>query len=165
MGASAFARPQALGPIEQAQQDIDATLWQPFNCAFEAMDGVALNQLYAHGVIRVTPDGIDTQSRFKAFNETRFDAIKRSGGRITLDFWFDSRATNSNTSYEVGFFRLGTVDSAGATDYYHGQFHIVLQKHQGRWQIIQDWDTGSIAGREIDAEMFSRRAPETFACP
>lgn len=156
---------QAAEPAELAQDEIDRTVWQPFQCAFENMDGKALNELYADGVLRVTPAGIDMQSSFKLFNETRFDASKRDDDRIELDFWLDSRATNSDTSYDVGFFRLGTSDATGVTEYYYGQFHIVLRKQRGHWKIVQDWDTNAIAGRPIGAEDFARGSPRERVCP
>ncbi len=155
---------QAASPTQLIQQEIDATVWQPFQCAFESMDGVALNRLYAKRVLRVVANELDTKNAFKAFNKTRFDDAKRNGQRIALDFWFDSRATNSSTSYEVGFFRLGTLSSTGETDYYYGQFHIVLKKQGDRWRITQDWDTGSIAGQPITADHFALGTPREKDC-
>lgn len=155
---------QAAGLVELAQAEIDRTVWQPFQCAFENMDGNALNELYADRVLRVTPAGIDTQSAFKLFNETRFNESMRNGDRIELDFWLDSRATNSDTSYDVGFFRLGTTDINGATEYYYGQFHIVLRKQRGLWKIVQDWDTNTIAGRPIGAEDFAIGSARARVC-
>lgn len=155
----------ALESLEQTQREIDRSLWQPFQCAFENMDGAALNKLYVRRVLRVTPDGIDTQGSFKSFNKTRFDKGRQAGDRLTLDFWFDSRATNRATSYDVGFYRLGTITSAGSVEYYYGQFHIVLRKQRGRWKIVQDWDTNMIAGRPLGAEEFSRGTPLASDCP
>ena len=146
------------------QQEIDRTLWQPFKCAFEAMDGAALNALYARRVLRVTPDGIDTKSAFKAFNETRFEQTKREGGRVALDFWLDSRLTDAKTSYAVGFFRSGVIDESGNRNDYYGQFHIVLRKQRGGWKIVQDWDTDRIGGRKIGAKDFARGVPMVARC-
>lgn len=155
---------QAAETEENTQREIDRTLWQPFQCAFESMDGKALNKLYGKRVVRVTPNGIDTKNVFKSFNETRFDAGKARGDQVSLDFWLDSRATNQDASYEVGFFRLGSTDRAGATEYYYGQFHILLRKQRGRWNIVQDWDTNTIAGRAIGAEDFARGSPMESSC-
>lgn len=155
---------QAAEPTQSTQREIDRDVWQPFQCAFESMDGKALNKLYGKRVVRVTPDGIDTKNVFKSFNETRFDAGKAKGDRVSLDFWLDSRATNANTSYEVGFFRLGSTNRAGVTEHYYGQFHILLRKQRGRWKIVQDWDTNTIAGRAIGAEDFARGSPMENSC-
>ena len=147
------------------QQEIDRTLWQPFRCAFEAMDGDALNALYAKRVLRVTPEGIDTKGAFKVFNTTRFEQTKREGGRVALDFWLDSRLTDAKTSYAVGFFRSGLIDSSGNRNDYYGQFHIVLRKQRGDWKIVQDWDTDTIGGRKIGAEDFARGTAMAARCP
>ena len=143
-------------------EEIDRTVWRVFQNAFESMDGEALNSVYADEVLRVTPDGIDTQSQFKQSNKTRFAANIANGDRITLDFWLDSRQTNLTTSYDVGFYRMGITAQSGTTDYFYGQFHIVLNKINGRWKIVQDWDTASIGGRPITATDFDRQPHTRF---
>jgi ketosteroid isomerase-like protein len=150
---------------EMAQREIDRTVWQPFQCAFEAMDGNALNELYGERVLRVTPEGIDTRGSFKSYNETRFADSQRKGDHLELDFWLDSQATDGATSYNVGFFRLGTRSSIGIIKYYYGQFHIVLQKQPSGWKIIQDWDTETIAGQPITAADFARGSGIKRICP
>lgn len=144
------------------QKTIDETVWEPFQRSFEAMDGEALNAVYAGQVLRVTPEGLDTEETFKQKNRTRFDENHARGDRIDLDFWFDSRQTNADTSYDVGFYRFGITPSAGATSYFYGQFHIVLKKQNGQWKIVQDWDTATIAGEPITAEHFARGSPIRF---
>ena len=154
------------------QAEIDRSVWTPFHAAFEQRDGQELNAIYAESVLRVTPDGIDTQGQFKTFNLTRFDANIAKGEQIALDFWFDSRRTNSTTSYDVGFYRIrinppkNSTSEQGAPETkpvtFYGQFHIVVKKIQGRWKIVQDWDTDTIGGRSITAEDFARRPPIHF---
>lgn len=148
--------------IATVHDTIDATVWKPFQEAFEAMDGEALNAVYADEVLRVTPEGLDTAGAFKQFNMIRFDASRTRGDRINLDFWFDSRQTNASTSYDVGFYRFSTTTPTGATSYFYGQFHIVLKKLDGQWKIIQDWDTATIGGKPITAEDFARSSAIKF---
>ena len=141
--------------ITTIQKEIDQTVWKPFQKAFQTLDGAALNALYADEVLRVTPQGIDTQNAFKKGNLERFMASKKSGVAIALDFWFDSRHTNANTSYEVGFYRIAaTVNNE--TTYNYGQFHIVIKKINGYWKITQDWDTDTVNGKKISREDFER---------
>ena len=64
---------------------------KPFKKAFETTNGVALNKLYADEVLRVTPNGIDTESKFKEANLKRFESYRKNHTSIRLDFWFDSR--------------------------------------------------------------------------
>ncbi len=144
------------------QKEIDETVWKPFKAAFENLDGTALNQTYAEEVLRVTPEGIDTENLFKASNLQRFEQSKIDGISIALDFWFDSRFTNGSTSYEVGFYRITFTDKLGKESSSYGQFHIVLKKRNGKWEITQDWDTAIINGKAIDAEDFAKREPMKF---
>lgn len=148
--------------IEQLQNEINLQVWKPFKNAFETLNGKALNATYAEQVLRATPDGIDTQNVFKPKNLERFEQNKKDGLSIALDFWFDSRRTNSDTSYEVGFYRIGFTDKNGNTDFTYGQFHIVLKKIDGQWKITQDWDTTNINGKIIGADDFAAKVPLEF---
>ncbi|MBW1295764.1 YybH family protein [Aquimarina litoralis] len=147
--------------VEVIQQHIDKTVWAPFHKAYEERDADALNAIYATNVIRVTPNGIDTKDEFKRKNIENFKASKESKTQIKLDFWFDSRHTNEDTSYEVGFYKIGLTTN-GKTQHIYGQFHIVLQKIEGVWKITQDWDTTTINGHTISEEEFSKKEPITF---
>ncbi len=148
--------------VADFQSEIDETVWKPFQKAFEALDSEALNATYAEEVLRVTPQGIDTQNEFKAANTKRFEQNKTDGISISLDFWFDSRHTNGAASYEVGFYRIGFTGKDGKTNYSYGQFHIVIKKLNGKWQITQDWDTTTINGKPIAAEDFAKKEPLRF---
>lgn len=148
--------------VKEIQEEIDRQVWKPFKTAFEALDAQALNSIYAEQVLRVTPNGIDTNNVFRAKNVTRFEESKSKGISIALDFWFDSRHTNETTSYEVGFYRIGFTDKDKTTTYAHGQFHIVVQKIEELWKITQDWDTTTLGGKEIDATDFSRQQAIQF---
>jgi len=147
---------------EALQNEIDQAVWKPFQAAFENLDAEALNAIYAEEVLRVTPNGIDTKGNFRAANVARFNKNKEAGLSIALDFWFDSRKTNADTSYEVGFYRIGFTDKEGTTDFVYGQFHIVLKKRDGQWHIVQDWDTTTINGKEISIEDFEKKESIRF---
>ncbi|WP_299256547.1 nuclear transport factor 2 family protein [uncultured Aquimarina sp.] len=140
----------------EIQKLIDQTVWEPFQKAYEAMDAVSLNAIYADEVLRVTPEGIDTKNAFKDKNIERLKASKESNTKIKLDFWFDSRHTNEDTSYEVGFYKIG-ITTDDKTQYIYGQFHIVLKKINGIWKITQDWDTTTINGESITEKDFNKK--------
>ncbi|MEP0264937.1 hypothetical protein [Dokdonia sp.] len=152
----------AQNKTETIQKEIDQTVWKPFQNAFETLDGDALNATYADQVLRVTPQGIDTENTFKKGNAERFASNRKNGDTINLDFWFDSRKTNETTSYEVGFYRIGFTTKGGETQYSYGQFHIVLEKINGHWKITQDWDTAIIAGNPITAKDFDKKESIRF---
>ncbi len=159
-----FSSPFAIAyaDVSTEQKVIDVTVWKTFRNAFEQLDGDALNSVYADSVLRVTPEGLDTENQFKVFNKTRFDENIANDDRVALDFWFDSRRTSSTTSYDVGFYRVMINSKSGSSTFY-GQFHIVLRKIDGDWKIVQDWDTDSIGGRKLTAEDFDGRP--LFAVP
>lgn len=146
----------------ELQKEIDATVWKPFQHAFETLDGAALNATYAKDVLRVTPGGIDTEEAFKKGNLERFASRRAEGVSIALDFWFDSRFTNASTSYEVGVFRITTTAKDQSINQAYGQFHIVIEKQNGAWKITQDWDTGTVNGKPIGVEDFEKGQPIRF---
>ncbi|GAB5526644.1 MAG: hypothetical protein Roseis2KO_45160 [Roseivirga sp.] len=143
------------------QVAIDQQVWKPFHAAFEARDAEALNALYAHEVLRVTPAGVDTQSLFKQQNIESYGQANANGTETSLDFWFDSRQTTDDTSYEVGFFKI-TSQTNGVSSTFYGQFHIVIKKIDSVWKITQDWDSPNINGRAITAEDFKRKPALKF---
>ncbi|WP_394974077.1 hypothetical protein [uncultured Croceitalea sp.] len=152
----------AQNKVKEIQNTIDKEVWKPFQKAFETLDGKALNATYAKEVLRATPNGIDTNNAFKAANLQRFEQNKKDGVAIKLDFWFDSRRTNKETSYEVGFYRIGFTDANAQTNYSYGQFHIVLKRINGVWKISQDWDTDTINGVKISSADFKKHLPLKF---
>jgi ketosteroid isomerase-like protein len=141
--------------MEIMQNEIDKTVWSEFKAAFENIDANALNAIYADEVLRVTPNGIDTKSHFKAKNIERFQMLNEKSASIKLDFWFESRHTNSDTSYEVGFYKI-TTKMGDNTSINYGQFHIVLKKISGHWKIVQDWDTTIMNGQTIGQKEFEQ---------
>eukprot|EP00764_Aduncisulcus_paluster_P009638 gnl/Carplike_NY0171/3211_a4323_402.p1 GENE.gnl/Carplike_NY0171/3211_a4323_402~~gnl/Carplike_NY0171/3211_a4323_402.p1 ORF type:complete len:170 (-),score=8.63 gnl/Carplike_NY0171/3211_a4323_402:147-656(-) len=141
--------------MESLQTEIDHKVWHEFKAAFETIDSKALNAIYADESLRVTPNGIDTQNLFKAKNIERFKMLREKSTKVKLDFWFESRHTNADTSYEVGFYRITSI-LKDETSVHYGQFHIVLKKISGTWKIVQDWDTTSINGQIIGQEEFDR---------
>lgn len=147
--------------VESIQKEIDETLWKPFQNAFETLDAEALNAIYAEKTLRVTPQGIDTEEAYKLGNVERFKASKEGNVSIKLDFWLDSRFTNENTSYEVGFYRIAATVN-GETNHSYGQFHIVLKKLNRQWKITQDWDTTTINGHAIGKADFEKQTPLKF---
>ena len=147
--------------VQNIQKEIDQELWKPFKKAFDTVDEITLNALYADEVLRVTPNGIDTENKFKDANLKRFENYKKNKTDVRLDFWFDKRQTNASTSYEVGLYRMQLI-KAEMTDTVYGQFHIVLKKIHGKWKITQDWDTATINGKAISKSDFEKQQPKQF---
>lgn len=144
---------------EALQKEIDRQVWQPFHDAYEARNAKALNAIYASEVLRVTPAGIDTQGLFKQKNEENYARTSSQNAKTLLDFWFESRHTNADTSYEVGMFRIKTITNGKESTFY-GQFHIVVKKINGLWKITQDWDNSIVNGKTLSAEDFARKPVE-----
>ncbi len=147
---------------EDLHTQIDRDIWRPFKAAFEALDAQALNALYSDDCLRVTDRGIDRTGAFRSQNLARFDAMRAAETSIDLDFWLDERHTEGNRSYNVGFFRVRATAADGSITDSYGQFHILLARTDGRWLIVQDWDSSHIGGEPITAKVFERGATQLF---
>lgn len=156
MQFSAFAQlTTALEEEKKIQNEIDEQVWKPFRQAFESRDAEALNAIYGPEVIRVTPNGLDIDNKFKQGNIERFAESRKAGAKVDLDFWFEHRHSVPTASYEVGYFRISTqVD--GAKSIFYGQFHIYIQKIGGQWKITQDWDNSFVRGADVTAKDFAQ---------
>ena len=150
------------GDEETWQKEIDEQVWKVFIEAYESADIDAYNALYTEDVLRVTPAGIDTEGRFKEENKQHFKNRKADNAVSTLDFWFEHRQTNHDTSYEVGFFDISYTHDSGEEDHFLGQFHIVLKKIDGVWKITQDWDSDFVRNAKVSADDFSLKTPVEF---
>jgi len=70
--------------VVEIQKHIDKTVWAPFQKAYEAKDADALNIIYADEVIRVTPNGIDTDGVFKRKNVESFKVSQENFIKLGL---------------------------------------------------------------------------------
>ena len=138
---------------QNPQKEIDQDVWGPFTKAWESNDGEAYNEVHTDNVWRINPGRLLVGEEYKNRNLERMK--KQESNRI-IEFSFETRTTNGNNAYEVGYYRI-TDSSDSVPKYYVGRFHVAIKKQNGVWKISQDWDTDSINGAEISPESLSKR--------
>lgn len=138
---------------QNAETEINDQIWKPFTAAWEANDGEAYNAVHSDDVWRINPGRLLVGDEYRSRNASRMTGQKEN--RI-IEFSFETRTSNRDNAYEVGYYRI-TDYSKEPTAYYVGRFHVALKKVDGKWKIIQDWDTGEINGVKITPKSLEKR--------
>ncbi len=143
--------PSAFFSQSSNEQEIDQQIWQPFQKAYAEADGELFVSLHAPDVRRVTPWGMEVGAEYLEKSLERMS--KPDWPTNQISFRFEHRIHREDLAYEVGYYQI-IYDQSGEKAY--GRFHVVLEKRDGRWKIIQDWDTQNVNGKKVDAQDFER---------
>ena len=138
---------------QNVQKEIDQQVWIPFTQAWEANDGTAYNAVHTEDVWRINPGRLLVGDEYKKRNAERMSGQPKES---IIEFSFETRTSNGDNAYEVGYYRI-TAPRDGGNQYYVGRFHVALKKVNGVWKITQDWDTGEINGVKITPESVEKR--------
>ena len=137
---------------DEIQSEINVSIWKPFKKSYEARDWQTFNALHTDDILRVHDGGIQIGKEYKDAIKSYFESETEFKTRI--DFVMERRTYKEDVGYEVGFYRV-TYSKPGEEDRMsYGRFHVVLNKIDGQWKIIQDQDSNSFNGRPIGAEDF-----------
>lgn len=137
---------------QNAQAEIDEQIWIPFTKAWETNDGKAYNAIHSDDVWRINPGRLLVGAEYKNANSERMQGQEKNS---IIEFSFETRTSNGNNAYEVGYYKV-TRNSGNAQESFVGRFHVALKK-DGKWKIVQDWDTDEINGEKLTAESLKNR--------
>ena len=141
---------------QDAQTEIDQQVWTKFTNAWEANDGEAFNAIHTDDVWRINPGRLRVGDEYKKRNADRMNGQKKNS---IIEFSFESRSSNENNAYEVGYYRITRSDDG---QQFVGRFHVAIVKIDGVWKIRQDWDTDEINGVALTAESLKNREFKHF---
>lgn len=139
------------------KKEIDAQIWYPFMKAWNNFDAAAFNAIHADNMLRGGPRDLKSGEEYKGRNHLNFKTAKKRGDIREISFTFEYRVHEEDKAYEVGYYKIKSLRD-GNTNYYYGQFHVVLNKIDGQWKIVQDWDADKINGVEVGEEHFMKFA-------
>lgn len=148
---------QAQSSVEQTA--IDDQVWRPFVDTWSNFKAAEFNALHTDDIIRVWGNGMRIGEEYKQHSTTKFPEQQKRGDKRTIQFTFESRVASGDVAYEVGYYKVNTVDNAGDQRTFYGRFHVVLRRTQGVWKIAQDWDTDEVMGQKVGAEHFNSGTP------
>ncbi len=139
------------------QKEIDDQIWYPFINAYNNWNAEAFNSIHDKDMLRGSPWGLKTGEEYFKRNLERFEKGKSSGNERNISFTFECRVHEKDMAYEVGYYKL--IDKReDKENVYYGQFHVVLEKINGKWKIVQDWDMDKLNGEKIGEEHFMKFA-------
>jgi len=133
------------------KQEIDDQVWKSFQKAYAESDGELFISIHSPDVRRVTPWGMRVGEEY--LEESRKKMSEPDWPTNDIRFRFEHRIHRDDLAYEVGYYQI-VYHQSGEEAY--GRFHVVLEKKEGKWKIIQDWDTNKVNGKEVNSEDFYR---------
>ncbi len=136
---------------QSVASEIDNQIWIPFTKAWESNDGAAYNAIHAEDVWRINPGRLLVGAEYKKRNAERMKGQEKNS---IIEFSFETRTSNGNNAYEVGYYRI-TRSQDGQQ--FVGRFHVAMKKIDGVWKITQDWDTDEINGEKLTPESLNNR--------
>lgn len=143
-----------IGALAQTtQNEIDEQIWKAFTKAWETNDGEGFNAIHSDDVWRINPGRLLIGDEYKSRNAERMTGQAKES---IIEFSFETRTSNRDNAYEVGYYRITSPTDSG-NQYYVGRFHVAMKKIDGAWKITQDWDTGEINGVTITPESVENR--------
>ena len=132
-----FASSQTLENLKEIN-----TVWADFYKAFKELDINYMKKIHSEDLIRI-PGGnriLDYNTFMDRYAlQFRNDKLTDQTSEISLRF-FERLNTNSKAS-ERGIYKL--IRNKGKSDeqVFYGQFHVLMQKTDGSWKIIMDYDS------------------------
>lgn len=144
---------------EELLHELDTQIWLPFIESYNNMDADAFNKLHSDDMLRITNNGISSGIDYKRKIIERFNSNKSKGIIKQLEIYFEDRQVSQNKAYEIGYYKLSITRPASKNlDYYYGRFHVLSDKINGQWYIIQDQDMPTVNGKKIDISWLSGMA-------
>lgn len=137
---------------QEVQDDINNQVWKPFIQAYNTFDVEGFMNLHSKDVIRAPRDS----KQIFGFNEyaTRMEKSatqnKMHKGTRKIELRFIERIANTSYAYEIGIFKVESIDANGHSKFFYGKFHVVLRKEDDQWKIVVDSDSseGSTIGED-----------------
>ena len=111
--------------------------------------------IHSDDMLRGGPNGLRDGAAYKERINTYYPKNKERGDVRSIAFTFEYRVHESDKAYEVGYYRV-ISKREGKENISYGQFHVVLNKINDEWKIVQDWDADKIAGVKVGEEHFMK---------
>lgn len=141
---------------EEVLKEIDEQIWEPFVKSYNNLDYKTFNSIHSEEVLRITSREIRKADAYKAKNEKYFKRSKEEGRQQSISFQFEKRVVTGDKAFEAGYYEIKIKQPNGEEGTYYARFHVVLQKENNQWKIVQDWDSGSLNGVKVTAKDFYR---------
>ena len=142
----------SIGQTKEDLVEINQT-WEKFCDAFKSLDASLVRQIHTNDLIRIS-DGrrIVSYENYMSNYELQFENLKQSNQTNHIELRFFERITNGEIASDRGIYQLTRNKGTDREKNYYGQFHVILKKINGEWQISMDYDSSK--SNTIDKEDF-----------
>lgn len=145
-----FSFNTSISQIDHAQVKQIDLVYKKFSEGYLKLDSKLVGDCYADNACVIshysgkTPEIIDGKKAITADFNAFFNGLKQAKKKVTIDFIFSKRTINKKKAYDIGFYKLLSVDSLGKSKITYGKFAIVLiqDKHKN-WKFLTDTNSSS----------------------
>jgi hypothetical protein len=124
-------------------ESINNEVWYPFYKAFETLDYQIMASVHSEELSRIPASRghISTYQEYIEGTKRSFERKKQNGQTAHISLRFFERITSEKRASERGIYR--TIHNKNKPDQHvsYGQFFVLLQKENGRWKIVLDYDS------------------------
>lgn len=123
--------------------EINDQVWKPFTKSYNTFDVVGFMEVHSKDVVRSPRDSDDIYGFDEYYSRTEKSAARNKiqKGSRKIELRFLERVVKNNLAYEVGIYKVESIDMNGHSKYSYGKFHVVLRKEDGVWKILVDSDS------------------------
>jgi ketosteroid isomerase-like protein len=139
-------------------EDINREVWRPFMQAYAALDVDLFASLHEPGFVRVESSSgwIGDLAGYRARTSQGFDRARERGDSLAIEFRFTERLADGDLASERGVYCVTVTAPDSSAQVFHGRFHSVHRRVDGRWQLLLDHDD---VDDSVDAAAFDHAHP------
>ena len=127
-------------------------VWDKFYRAFDSLDYSYMADIHSKNLIRISGGRILDYKTYIDNYKSNFERLKETGEKQRIELRFFERINNDSTSSERGIYKLVVTNNSGVRKSYYGQFHVIMNKQNGKWLISMDYDSNE--GGTVNEERF-----------
>jgi ketosteroid isomerase-like protein len=122
---------------------INNQVWKPFIAAYNTFDVGGFMEVHSRDVVRSPRDGGEIFGYDEYYTRTEKSATRNKiqKGSRKIELRFLERIVKNGLAYEVGIYKVESIDTNGHSRFFYGKFHVVLRKEEGQWKILVDADS------------------------
>ena len=152
--ASLAQMPAPKSTSPETLKELDRDIWLPFIKAYGEGNPDGYIALHSKSFIRPMGDRkqIDTYEEWNQTTRGMFKSAAERGTKASIQFRFLERFANAESASERGIYEFASINAKGEARKFHGKFHVISRKEDGKWKILVDYD--STEGRTINEESF-----------
>ena len=128
---------------DSIQLQINQDVWYPFIESYGSFNDKEFMAVHTDDVIRISRDGqrIQTGEDYAISMEKNAALNKEHNRKRTIEFSFLERFSTGDIAFEVGYYKVVSIEPQKEPVNYYGLFQVVIKNINGKWKLFVDSDT------------------------